>query len=193
MSFDKNAVAQAAQTLATADKAFTSAIETVAQSVARLMGTKPSYDQWEGVRSAFVEAYRAARGCEDKTAANRWSYVAEEMRSRYALEKPTKPTEGAAKKAAQREGRAAKVDALIAQHGNVQALMEAAKKADPKDASLYGDAIAKASRSAASDATKAAKEAEKALRDEARTIVNKLTGKQLEKAVAVLRKLAPAE
>jgi hypothetical protein len=157
------------------------------------MGTKPSYDQWEGVRSAFVEAYRAARGCEDKTAANRWSYVAEEMRSRYALEKPTKPTEGAAKKAAQREGRAAKVDALIAQHGNVQALMEAAKKADPKDASLYGDAIAKASRSAASDATKAAKEAEKALRDEARTIVNKLTGKQLEKAVAVLRKLAPAE
>jgi hypothetical protein len=192
-AFNASAVSTAAQTLATADKAFSSAITTVAEQVARILTDKPTYTLWEQVASAFCADYAKARGCEVKTAENRWSFVAAELRSRFALEKPKKPTEAAQKKAQQRAGQAAKVDELVKAHGSVQALMEAAKKAQPADLPTFARAIEKASASAAVDAKKAAKEAEKRMRDEARTIIAHLDGKALEKAVTQLRKLVPAD
>lgn len=192
-AFSADAVRAAAVALSTADKSFASAIATVAEQVARILTAEPTYALWEGVASTFVADYAKARGCETKTAENRWTFVVAELRSRFALEKPAKPTEAAQAKAAQRAAKAGKVEAILKAHDTVESLMRAAEKADPKERTAFAEAIVKATKDAARDASTKAKETEKALREEARTIIGKLQGKQLERALAALRKLAPAD
>lgn len=144
-TFDADAVKAAAVALSSADKSFESAMLSTATELARILTTSPTLALWDGVKAAFCADYMAARGCTDKTADNRWSNVAARMESEFSLEKPKAVTPAAVKKSEQRETQAAKVDKAIQQHGTVQAMLEAAKKASGADVPVLAQAIAKAS------------------------------------------------
>lgn len=179
--------------LSAADVAFENATASVAECVARILGAEPSFDHWEAVALAFCTEYKTARGCADKTAANRWSMVAKELESRFALEKPRKETAAAAKMAEKRQKEADAIKAAKAQHGSIEALRTAvAKEKDPAKVRVLSAALTESVSEAEKDSTKKAKEAEKALREEARKIIAALDLKALEKALPMLRKMVPA-
>jgi hypothetical protein len=177
--------------LANADAAFESAINEVATGVARIMGTKPSHQHWELVRDAFTGAYTTARGCKEETSRKRWVAVCAVMEKEFALEKPIKPTEGAQKKAVERENADAKADALVKAAGAAtpQAIMEIAGKT-PNVSRATVAALGKLAASAANEAQKAASEVARKraneLRETLRESCKKLQVAQLEEVRAFI-------
>lgn len=189
-----SAITTAAASLARADAEFTNAVNVVAQSVARALGDDPTFDEWEQGHAEFIKAYTEARGCQEKTAENRWSFVVAEMNSQFGLEKPRKPTKEAARKAEKRSDEAERVDAAIAQHGTLKALTKAYAEASPEDAPILVKAMEKKRKAEDKAATAIAKETVKAQRDKLRKLINQIDSiKGLEKLVALAESLAPAK
>jgi hypothetical protein len=186
-----SAITNFAQQLAAADKTFTSAVSAVAEGIARAFGEDPTFDEWEQGAAEFKTAYAAARGCTEATAANRWSFVCQELKSQYGLEKPRKPSTEAVKKAAQREGKAAQVDAVLAEHKTMEDLTRAMHKADKASAKVYADALIKKAAEVEKQAKADAKERIKALKTELAELTKGLTLAQLESVVKHARKYAP--
>lgn len=189
-----SAITNAAQSLARADAEFTNAVNSVAQLIARAFGEDPTFDEWEQGRDEFLSAYKAARSCTDKTADNRWSFVVKEMNEQFGLEKPRKPTAEAARKAEKRSSEAEKVDAIISQHGTIEELNKAFKKAEPEAAPLILKAMQKKQAQATKDATALAKEVMKQKREELRKLIGKVnTIKGLEALIALALKHVPQD
>lgn len=186
-----SAIRTYAAQLAAADKTFTSAVNVVAEGIARAFGEEPTFDEWEQGAAEFRSAYAEARGCTEATAVNRWSFVCKELKEQFGLEKPRKPTEAAAKKAEQRSEKSAKVDAIVAQHRTMEDLTRAASKADKTEAKVYAEALLKKASEVEKQAKADAKERVKALKGELSELVKGLTLAQLEAVVKHARKYAP--
>jgi hypothetical protein len=186
-----SAITTFARQLAEADKTFTSAVAVVAKGIAEAFGTDPTFDEWEAGAAEFKTAYATARGCQDSTAVNRWSFVCKELKDQYGMDKPRKPTEAAAKKAEQRGEKAAKVDAIVAQHRTMEDLTRAASRADKTEAKVYAEALLKKAGEVEKQAKADAKERTKALKAELAELTKGFTLAQLEAIVKHARKYAP--
>lgn len=190
LTFDPVAVNACAVQLASADAVFENALTAVAESVARILGTKPTFDHWEGVAGAFRADYVKARGCKEETAAKRWSMVAAELANRFALEKPTKPTAEAQRKATARAKQAKAIEKIVKAHkGNAQSILEEAAKAAPHEVAVYAKAAEVAAETAQKAALKQAKGAEAKLREEAAKLLGAASGALLERMVVQLRQI----
>lgn len=165
--------------LAKADKAFEAKASEIAEHIARAMGTDPTIEHWESVRDAFCEGYAAERGCEPKTAANRWSAVTAILEREFGLSKPRAKTPEAEKKAEQRKRAEEAAETALAAIPETATPEEILQKAAESLAS--GDtATAKALQDAA---LKRAKETARAARAAAREAVN-AARKRARKAIA---------
>ena len=100
--------------LARADKALETRVTEIAERIAQALGTDPTIEHWESVRDAFCSGYAAERGCEPKTAANRWSTITAILESEFELTKPRAKTPEAEKKAEQRKRAEEAVKAALA-------------------------------------------------------------------------------
>lgn len=191
------AVRAQAVALADADKDFESAMSEVAQGIARILGTSPTYDGWEAVQKAFIADYADARKCKEETARQRWVAVCKAMESEYALEKPAKPTKAAEAKAAQRKGAAEQAAELVKAAGAAtpQAILALTTpaKGQPAPSAPVIAALSKiageAAKESAKAATEAAKEEAKRLRESIRKECQTLTNPQLRKVAALIAKL----
>ena len=189
-----SAITNAAASLARADAQFTSAVNEVARSVALALGDDCTHDEWEQGHEEFVEAYTRQRGCQVKTAENRWSFVVAEMGAQFAMEKPRKPTKEAARKAEKRSNEAEQVDAAIAQHGTLRALTKAFAEASPDEAPILIKAMEKKRKAEDKVAVTIAKETVKAQRDQLRKMIAKINSiKGLEALIKLAEKFAPVE
>jgi len=189
-----SAITNAARTLASADATFTSAVNQVAQAVASALGADPTYDEWDQGHTEFLEAYKTARGCTDKTAENRWSFVAKEMNDQFGLEKPRKPSAEGQRKAVKRAAESDKVDEAIRDLGTVEAMLKAFKTAEPDYAPILLKAVAKKRAEADKTSIAIAKETMKQQREELRKLIGKVQSvKGLEALIALAKKYAPAE
>lgn len=190
VTFDRAAVTAQATALASADAAYDNAMAAVGQAVARILGTKPTHAHWEGVAEAFQADYAKARGCAEKTAANRWHMVTAYLRDTFALEKPAKPSKDAARVAKARAAtEAAKAKIIKAHKGDVAAIFEAAKKAAPHEAAVYAKAAEEAASAAQKAALKSAKDHESKLRAEAGKILQAASGALLDRLVTQMRQI----
>ncbi|MCT9251960.1 hypothetical protein KTH35_19360, partial [Acinetobacter baumannii] len=168
--------------LAKADKAFEAKAAEIAAHIARAMGTDPTIEHWESVRDAFCEGYATERGCEPKTAANRWSAITAILEREYGLSKPRARTPEAEKKAAQRQraeetakAALAAVPATATPQEMLSKAAEALANGDVATArALQGAALQKA-KEAERAASKAAKEAVAAEQKRARELIAKCT------------------
>lgn len=189
-AFDLAALNKAASALAVADKQFDAAIPQAASAVARILGEKPTFDAWNAVAEAFQKAYREARGCEEKTAQNRWSAVCTEMERAFALAKPAKPSAAGKAKAAQRAKHEKAVKAARAQcvkpadaFSKAAELVAAGKV---NEAKVYTEAGHQLAKEVADKASKAASEQVKKLRDSLKAELAKCTDEALLKAALEL-------
>jgi hypothetical protein len=173
--FDRKAVASAAQTLCKADTSFESAIKAVATDVARILTDKPTFDAWEAIAAAFQADYAEARKCNVETARKRWVAVCAAMESEFALEKPAKPTQAAAKKAEERKGNDEQAAALIKAAGATtpQAMMALTADASKPLPRGVVASISKLAAEAANEASKAANEAARKRAAELRESIRK--------------------
>jgi len=185
-----SAITRAAIECASNDRAFEASSDAAANAISRILGTDPTFDEWEQVRTEWVKAYCQARECSAKAGENRFSMLAT-MRG---LEKPRKPTKEAARKAEKRSDEAERVDAAIAQHGTLKALTKAYAESSPEDAPILVKAMEKKRKAEDKAATTIAKETVKAQRDKLRKLINQIDSvKGLEKLVALAESLAPAK
>ena len=179
--------------LARADKAFESKAAEIAAQIARAMGTDPTLEHWESVRDAFCEGYAAERGCEPKTAANRWSAVTALLEREFGLSKPRARTPEAEKKAEQRkraeEASKAALAAVPAEASPQEILAKAAEalaSGDTATAKALQNAAFKRAKEAGQAAQTAAKEAVTAARKRAKEAIAKCTDPAMLRAVCDL-------
>lgn len=179
--------------LARADKAFETKANEIAAHIARAMGTDPSLEQWESVRDAFCEGYATERGCEPKTAANRWSAVTAILEREFGLSKPRARTPEAEKKAEQRkraeeatEAALAAVPATATPQEILQRAAEVLANGDTATARALQDAALQKAKEAKRAASKAAKEAVDAARKRAKEAISKCEDVAMLRAVCDL-------
>lgn len=85
-----------------------------AKAYARMIGTEPTFEQWENGRIKWVDGYLADNKDNTANAADKaWERYAEVLSTLFGLKKPTSKSAAATKK---REERAAKTTALLEQH-----------------------------------------------------------------------------
>jgi hypothetical protein len=95
-------------------------IET-AQEYARMIGTEPSFDQWEAGRLQWVSGYVEANPQNTGNAADKaWNRFASMLAELFGLDKPKAESAAATKKRAERE---AKQKELLAKHGDLTPTM----------------------------------------------------------------------
>lgn len=179
--------------LAKADKAFETKASEIAAHIARAMGTEPTLKHWESVRDAFCEGYAAERGCEPKTAANRWSAVTAILEREFGLSKPRARTPEAEKKAEQRKraeevtkAALAAVPATATPQEILQRAAEVLANGDTATARALQDAAIKKAKEAEQTAAKAAKEAVNAARKRAKEAIAKCEDAAMLRAVCDL-------
>lgn len=134
--------------------------------VAGVLGSSPTFSEWEAVRKDFVAGYAAERKCDADSAGKAWTRFAERMKSAYAVEKPKAPTKAAERKSAERVKAAEAVKAIVEANGGSVAKIKAAipKDAPPAVVKQFADAMLVADKATQSKAKDAAKEARDALR-----------------------------
>ena len=128
--------------------------DSVVESIAKILGTSPTFHFWNVVSAAFQAAYIAGHDIHPESAARAWRRVADAMLERYALEKPASPTAPRASKARESaEARAAELRVLASQYPSSGAVLAAAAQhaAVAAEASQTGDrkAAARAEQEAA--------------------------------------------
>lgn len=186
-----SAITKFAGQLAAADKSFTSAVAIVAEGIAKAFGDSPTFDEWEAGSAEFKTAYTAARGCNDATAANRWTFVCKEMEAQYGLSKPKKPTQAAQAKQVQRADKAAQVADILKTHKTAVDILKAAEK-NPTQAAVYMDAAKELAKQTQKQATDDAKARVKALKEAIQSGIKGLTLAQLEKVAKLVQFMQPA-
>lgn len=184
--------------LSTADKSFEAAVMAVAEGVARILGTDPSYDHWTMVQASFIADYTEARECKEETSRKRWQAVVSALEGNFALEKPAKPTKAAEIKAQQREGASATAMEMIESAGALtpQSILALSENADAPVAAPVVAALAKIAGEKAKEAGKAANDAARAetktLRDDIRKGMTNLSLAQLREVAALVASYQPA-
>jgi len=79
-------------------------MEKSAMMLAEVMGTKPSYAQWEAVQSTWLRKYMGRKpNANEEASARAWQRLAKRMDKECGLTKPAKPTAEAQRKASKRE------------------------------------------------------------------------------------------
>ena len=79
-------------------------MEKSAMMLAEVMGVKPTYAQWEAIRSAWLRKYMGRKPNANEESADRaWQRLAKRMDKECGLTKPAKPTAEAQRKAGKRE------------------------------------------------------------------------------------------
>lgn len=79
-------------------------MEKSAMMLAEVMGTKPSYAQWEAIRTAWLRKYMSRKPNANEESADRaWSRLAKRMEKEVGLTKPAKPSAEAQRKASKRD------------------------------------------------------------------------------------------
>lgn len=92
--------------LASEDAAFEAdlGMEKSAMMLAEVMGVKPTYAQWEAIRSAWLRKYMGRKPNANEESADRaWQRLAKRMDKECGLTKPAKPTAEAQRKASKRD------------------------------------------------------------------------------------------
>lgn len=179
--------------LARADKAFEAKANEIAEHIARAMGTEPTIEHWESVRDAFCEGYAAERGCEPKTAANRWSAITAILEREFGLSKPRAKTPEAEKKAEQRKRAEEATKTALAAIPETATPAEILQKAaeslasgDAQTAKALQSAALKKAKETAQAARAAAKEAVNAARKRAKEAIAKCDDPAMLRAVCDL-------
>ena len=171
------------------------------KSVAAALGTAPTFGHWEYCRAAWQNEYASAKKANEVATAKAWQRIAARMGEEFGLEKP-KATTAKAVKVSESRAKAKEMAAQVIQAamGKPVELVKSEEltalvakpdfaKLTPTNRNVILDAIKVKQREETKEADKAANEADKALRDEARDILKGLHGKSLEKALAALRKI----
>lgn len=79
-------------------------MEKSAMMLAELMGVKPSFAEWEAIRSAWLRKYMGRKPNANEESADRaWQRLAKRMEKEVGLSKPAKPSAEAQRKAGKRE------------------------------------------------------------------------------------------
>jgi len=79
-------------------------MEKAAMMMAEVMGTNPTYAEWEAKRSAYVRKYMSRKPNANQESADRaWSRLAKRMEKECGLTKPAKPSAEAQRKANKRD------------------------------------------------------------------------------------------
>ena len=79
-------------------------MEKSAMMLAEIMGIKPSFAQWEAVRTAWLRKYMNRKPNANEESADRaWSRLAKRMEKETGLTKPAKPSAEAQRKASKRD------------------------------------------------------------------------------------------
>ena len=92
--------------LASEDAAFEAdlGMEKSAMMMAQVMGTEPTYAEWEAKRLAYVRKYMSRKPNANQDSADRaWSRLAKRMEKECGLTKPAKPSAEAQRKASKRD------------------------------------------------------------------------------------------
>jgi hypothetical protein len=92
--------------LASEDAAFEAdlGMEKSAMMMAQVMGTEPTYAEWEAKRLAYVRKYMSRKPNANQESADRaWSRLAKRMERECGLTKPAKPSAEAQRKASKRD------------------------------------------------------------------------------------------
>jgi hypothetical protein len=92
--------------LASEDAAFEAdlGMEKSAMMMAQVMGTEPTYAEWEAKRLAYVRKYMSRKPNANQESADRaWSRLAKRMEKECGLTKPAKPSAEAQRKASKRD------------------------------------------------------------------------------------------
>ena len=74
-----------------------------ATNLARLLGTEPSVETWEGAQDLFIESLMGARKITEKTAKNIWYQICKVMEVNFELTKPKAKSKDAKRMDAKRE------------------------------------------------------------------------------------------
>ena len=92
--------------LASEDAAFEAdlGMEKSAMMLAEVMGTNPTYAQWEAIRSAWLRKYMGRKpNANEESSERAWQRLAKRMNHECGLTKPAKPSSEAQRKATKRD------------------------------------------------------------------------------------------
>jgi hypothetical protein len=88
--------------------------EKSAMMLAEVMGTAPSFAQWEAIRSAWLRKYMGRKpNANDESADRAWQRLAKRMEKETGLTKPAKPSANAQRVAGKRDAEKKELQAMV--------------------------------------------------------------------------------
>jgi hypothetical protein len=100
-----------------------------ATNLARLFGTEPSVETWEGAQDLFIDSLMGARKITEKTAKNIWYQITKVMEVNFELVKPKATSKDAKRMTEKRQAIEAMTDAELEKAGMLVELAKRKEKA----------------------------------------------------------------